>query len=210
MKSAVLVLIDALALAGTALAQVPSTNDTSDAHYNTGMGSFTLRALASGNCPVGCFNTASGYGALYSNTTGFDNVASGYLALRYNTTGEGNTAVGQSALGSNTTGVENTAMGDVALPSNTTGSLNVAFGTDALSQNTTGSGNSALGYAALSSNTTADNNRNDGPFGSLHRNDTRRVCIEVCDKFVGVSWSWPSEPPRIPPSGHSSGNSAGR
>src|SRR5205814_9634422 len=110
MKSVVLALIGALALPGTAFAQVPSTNDTSDTYYNTGMGSFTLRALASGSCqwspaPVGCFNTASGYGALYSNTTGFANVASGYLALLYNTTGEGNTAVGYNTLGSNTTGL---------------------------------------------------------------------------------------------------------
>jgi len=175
MKSVALALIGALALAGTAFAQVPSTNDTSDSYYNTGMGSFTLRALARGSCqspaPVACFNTASGYGALYSNTTGFNNVASGYLALLHNTTGEGNTAVGQSALGSNTTGVENTAVGDVALPNNTTGSLNVAFGTDALSQNTTGSGNSALGYAALSSNTSADNNTAVG-YWALYANTT--------------------------------------
>src|SRR5213082_1001563 len=100
MKSVALALIGALALAGTAFAQVPSTNDTSDSYYNTGMGSFTLRALASGSCqwspaPVGCFNTASGYGALFSNTTGFANVAVGYLSLRDNTTGEGPPAVGQ-------------------------------------------------------------------------------------------------------------------
>src|SRR5213078_490582 len=114
MKSVVLALIGALALAGATFAQVPSTNDTSDTYYNTGMGSFALRALATGSCqspaPVGCFNTASGYAALYSNTTGFANVASGYQALLYNTTGEGNTAVGQLALGLNTTGFENTAV----------------------------------------------------------------------------------------------------
>ena len=33
---------------------------------------------------------------------------------------------------------------------------------------------------------------------------------KVYDKFVGVSWSWLSESLRIPPSGHSSGNSAAR
>jgi hypothetical protein len=33
---------------------------------------------------------------------------------------------------------------------------------------------------------------------------------KVYDKFVGVSCSWPSDSPRIPPSGHSSGNSATR
>jgi hypothetical protein len=37
MKSVVFALIGALALAGTAFAQVPSTNDTSDTYYNTPM-----------------------------------------------------------------------------------------------------------------------------------------------------------------------------
>jgi hypothetical protein len=37
MKSVVLALIGALALAGTAFAQLPSTNDTSNTYYNTPM-----------------------------------------------------------------------------------------------------------------------------------------------------------------------------
>src|SRR5204862_2268515 len=130
MKSVVLALIGALALPGTAFAQVPSTNDTSDTHYNTGMGSFTLGALASGSCqwspaPVGCFNTASGYGALYNNTVGSVNTASGAFALATNTTGNYNTASGYQALDSNTTGSYNAAPGCDALYSNTTGSKNI-------------------------------------------------------------------------------------
>ena len=80
-------------LAGTAYGQVPATNDTSDSHFNTGMGTGALGGPTPTNL-VGGENTASGstrsrptrpaattpppgYEALYSNTTGCDNTASG-------------------------------------------------------------------------------------------------------------------------------------
>jgi hypothetical protein len=44
MKSVNFALIGALALAGTGFAQVPSTNDTSDTQYNTGMGALLSQA----------------------------------------------------------------------------------------------------------------------------------------------------------------------
>jgi len=47
--------------------------------------------------PPGIFNTANGFQALYSNTTGFQNTANGYRALYNNTTGNNNTALGYSA-----------------------------------------------------------------------------------------------------------------
>ena len=103
-------------------------------------------------------NTASGYQALLSNTTGSSNTASGYQALRNNTTGIANTASGRNALFSNTTGSSNTASGLYALFSNTTGSANTASGYYALLSNTTGSANTASGYYALFSNTTGNNN----------------------------------------------------
>lgn len=78
-------------LAGTVYGQVPSTNDTSDAYFNTGMGTNALFSVTpfscSGSVPSGCYNTASGNQALYSNTTGSNNTASGYQALYSNTTG---------------------------------------------------------------------------------------------------------------------------
>jgi endosialidase-like protein len=64
MKSGTLALIGTLAFAGATLAQVPSTNDTSDTiSGNTGMGTGAL----GGPNPVnltGTHNTASGVNAL--------------------------------------------------------------------------------------------------------------------------------------------------
>src|SRR5437762_2398509 len=58
--------------------------------------------------PFGSYNTATGTGALYSNTTGFANTANGVNALTSNTTGAYNTATGQGALLTNTTTSDNT------------------------------------------------------------------------------------------------------
>ena len=103
-------------------------------------------------------NTANGFQALYSNTTGNYNTANGSSALYLNTTGFYNTANGHTALFSNTTGSFNTASGTEALFSNTSGTNNTASGTDALYSNTIGSNNSANGYRALYSNTSGTNN----------------------------------------------------
>ena len=106
---------------------------------------------------TGFHNTASGYQALYSNTTGNYNTANGYLALYSNTRGISNTASGFLALYYNTTGISNTASGDVALRSNTTGDFNVAIGSSSLRGNTTGSYNTALGNNSGSSFATGNN-----------------------------------------------------
>jgi Chaperone of endosialidase len=107
---------------------------------------------------VGDDNTAFGYSALRSNTTGIRNTASGLYAMRSNTTGSFNTASGGSALYSNTTGWSNTASGFYALQSNTTGNFNAALGVEALRFNTTGRANTASGTNALRFNTTGTNN----------------------------------------------------
>ena len=73
-------------------------------------------------------NTANGYRALFSNTTGSSNAANGYQALYSNTTGTNNTANGREALRSNTTGSNNTANGFQALYNNSTGAGNVCLG----------------------------------------------------------------------------------
>jgi hypothetical protein len=65
--------------------------------------------------PGVCSNTAVGFNALQSNTTGSNNTAVGAQALQTNTTGTNNTATGAGALSSNTTGVNNTATGVAAL-----------------------------------------------------------------------------------------------
>jgi hypothetical protein len=138
---------------------------------NTAVGASALAVNEAG----GTDNTAIGYQAADSNTTGDNNVAVGSQALQANTTASNNTAVGYqaaysnttgtvnvaigtSALYSNTTGSQNTAVGDGALQLNTTASFNTAVGRDAMEANTTGANNTALGWQALVSNTTASNN----------------------------------------------------
>ena len=150
-----LLTIGGLAVAGTALAQVPSGNDTSDTNGNTGVGTFALGGPAATN--GGFYNTAIGVQALQNNTTGSSNAASGYLALNNNNTGSSNTASGYAALFKNTTGNNNTANGQGALANNTTGSSNTASGLGALGNNTIGSSNTASGYQALHNNTADDN-----------------------------------------------------
>ncbi len=136
---------------------VPYTNATGP--VNLGDFDLTVNGLTvgKGNGNV-VSNTASGYRALYSTTTGPENTASGHRALRYNTTGHNNTASGADALYNNTTGFLNTASGALALYSNTTGAYNTASGWSALFFNTSGEYNTASGYRALGSNTTGINN----------------------------------------------------
>jgi hypothetical protein len=76
-------------------------------------------------------DTAVGYSALNSSTTGIRNTAVGYSALYSCTTGGFNSAFGYNALTSNTTGVKNTAVGHNTLTSNTTGQSNTAVGQQA-------------------------------------------------------------------------------
>lgn len=98
------------------------------------------------------FNTAVGYEAFYSNTTGMRNTVSGYQALFSNTYSDDNTAHGYKALYSHINGDRNTAIGANALYSNNGGSVNVAVGIDALYGNVDGFSNTAIGGAALYSN----------------------------------------------------------
>ncbi len=115
-------------------------------------------------------NTAVGYEAAFSNTTGQAITAIGYRALKFST-GDQNTAVGSSSLANNTTGSGNVAIGNAVLLNNTTGGGNVAIGNAALynniasnnvavgiqaaETNTTGTGITAIGYRALRLSTTA-------------------------------------------------------
>jgi hypothetical protein len=127
--------------------------------------------FAGNSTTTGIGNTASGYGALYSNQSGIFNTASGYEALYSDTIGADNTANGFQALDLNTTGNNNTASGSAALYHNTTGSYNTASGGIALLSNTTGNENTASGYGALEFNTTGFNNTADG-FQALELNTT--------------------------------------
>jgi hypothetical protein len=125
---------------------------------NTAEGTDALFSLISG----GLGNTAVGFNALFSDTTGSNNTATGDGALDSNTTGNGNTATGAFALSGNTTGDGNTAQGFTALQNNTTGDFNTANGDNALFANTTGRSNTASGASALARNTTGDFNTANG------------------------------------------------
>ena len=126
-------------------------------------------ALVNNTTGIGVGNTATGYFALFSNTTGFGNTANGAQALEANVTGIDNTAAGENALFSNTAGSSNTATGAGALQYNTTGNNNTANGASALVFNTTGNLNTATGAAALEKNTTGSYNTATGPF-ALYNN----------------------------------------
>ena len=119
-------------------------------HFNTALGDDTLLSN------TGFSNTAMGFNALFSNTSGHSNTAHGVDALYSNTTGYQNIAVG-GALYSNTTGSDNIAIGYSALYSNDSGWGNIAIGSFALYFNT-GIGNTACGYNAFSFNTTGSGN----------------------------------------------------
>jgi len=158
--------------------------------YNAAFGYLSLQALTNGSFCTGVGagtlllntaeeNSATGAGALLSNTVGFENTANGAFALFSNTggsrnnafgnsallshaTGSFNNAVGSFSLYSDTGGESNNAFGDSALISNTTGMVNTAMGDGALLSNTTGSGNVAVGVQALASSTVAGIDTSDG------------------------------------------------
>ena len=155
-------LLLALALACFALSPTPNAFGVSpppDGGYpnnNTAEGFDALLSLTSGSD-----NTAIGTDALERNTTGSNNTASGSGALVENTIGLNNTAIGFEALFSNNSD-NNTATGSDALLNNTTGFDNTAAGTNALEKNTTGANNTANGFQALNSNTTGNFNTANG------------------------------------------------
>jgi len=102
--------------------------------------------------------TATGFKALRNNSTGGNNTANGFNALINNSTGWNNTAVGAWSLVGNTTGNHNTTIGMKSLYSNTTGEYNTAIGVQALELNTAGIWNVGLGSGALNQNTTGSLN----------------------------------------------------
>jgi uncharacterized coiled-coil protein SlyX len=127
---------------------------------------------------TGYLNTATGAGALASNTIGIDNTATGYATLYNNTSGNFNTAIGEAALTFNTTGYLNTATGALALDQNTTGYSNTAIGSSALLLNTTGSNNTAIGDNTLTFNATGSSNIALGAgAGSNHTTGSNNIYI---------------------------------
>ncbi len=117
-------------------------------------GNFTMSATSSvssgghhispPNAPLGG-NTAVGFSAFASNTTGQHNTVMGTQALLSNTTGSFNTAIGYLSMFINTTGQLNVAVGDTSMSNNVTGSQNVAVGVSTFAS---GDNNVIIGYNA--------------------------------------------------------------
>ena len=143
----------------------------STANFNTGVGAGTL---VFNNADQ---NTATGAGALLSNTNGDRNTANGTFVLLNNTTGNSNTAEGWRALFQNTTGDRNTAGGREALLSNTTGFENTATGSVALENNIIGNDNTAMGFAALNGNTTGALNTANGAGALVNSNGDLNIAL---------------------------------
>jgi hypothetical protein len=144
-------------ICGAAQDQVPAGNGTSDnaVGQHTGVGTGALGGPAASN--GGLSNTAVGYKALGSNSTGNYDTASGADALSQNTTGCDDTALGSTALYQNTTGSSNTAFGFETLRYNHSGNYNTATGYQALRGNYADY-NAAFGYVALYANATGTQN----------------------------------------------------
>ena len=106
-----------------------------------------FNALYNNTTSVG--NTAVGWQALFSNKAALEfspgfNTAIGFGAL-YSASSSSNTAIGAGALGGDTGGFDNTAVGTVALDGNTSGSHNIALGEFAGHNLTTGDDNIDIG-----------------------------------------------------------------
>ena len=136
--------VDLLCGAGALLA------NNADQNTATGTG-----ALLSNT--AGAANTGNGAFALYNNAEASNNTGTGAFALFHNIGGAQNTASGAYALYGNTTAANNTANGILALYFNN-GFNNTAIGASALFSNTSGANNTAVGFQALTTNTTGDAN----------------------------------------------------
>jgi len=127
----------------------------------TGTGNTTNTAVgfnALTSTTTGGYNTALGNTTLTANTTGGSNIAIGAQTLYNNTTGSNNSALGVNSLNSNTTGGANTAIGRTSLYSNTTGAENASVGHYSLAYNTNGNKNTSIGVSTLGTNATGSNN----------------------------------------------------
>jgi hypothetical protein len=96
------------------------------ASYNVAVG---RAALGNNTGQYGAANTAIGYTAAFTNTTGGNLVAVGAGAMYGNTTGNNNTAIGMNALYSGTTSNDTVCIGLEAGKNITTGLNNIVIGT---------------------------------------------------------------------------------
>ena len=147
--------INGIAFDGSVDITVPAGVPYTGATQAVDLGAYELKTSLVNGITVGkgggndSTNTAIGYLALPSNTTGSFNTASGAGSLFSNTTGDGNTATGLEALASNTTGSSNTAFGFGALSLNVQGSDNTAIGNSANVGSDSLTNATAIGFGAI-------------------------------------------------------------
>ena len=147
--------INGIAFDGSVDITVPAGVPYTGATQAVDLGAYELKTSLLNGITVGkgggndSTNTAIGYLALPSNTTGSFNTASGAGSLFSNTTGDGNTATGLEALASNTTGSSNTAFGFGALSLNVQGSDNTAIGNSANVGSDSLTNATAIGFGAI-------------------------------------------------------------
>jgi hypothetical protein len=144
-----------------------SNSNTAWSSNNVAIGDGALYTNQPTSTSNGINNTAVGYNALYSNTTGYDNVAIGYQTLYSCTTGVGSNAVGYQCLKNATSSNNNNAMGYQALLAVTSGGGHTAIGHGALTNITTNPYGTAVGYEALL-NTTGTSNTAIGATAGLN------------------------------------------
>jgi hypothetical protein len=94
-------------------------------------------------------NTATGTGALFSNTTGTHNTATGWASNYYNSSGSYNSSYGTFSMFNNQTGSYNSAYGSSAIYSSVFGNYNTAVGFKSLWSCSYGDENTAIGAEAL-------------------------------------------------------------
>jgi hypothetical protein len=128
-------------------------------------------------------NTAYGYDALTSNTSGAYNVGVGFDALKLSTSGQFSTAVGYSALSSNLIGSTNTAVGALALQKNVAGISNTAIGHGSLAEVigdgfVSGSYNTAIGSYSQASNVSGQRNVSVG-VSALNQNNSGSYNVAI-------------------------------
>lgn len=126
----------------------------------------------------GLENTAIGYEAMYSTSSGDRNTAIGFSSMRNNIDGLWNTATGDSSLTDNIDGSFNNAYGKSALRNNTSGNYNCAFGLHTLYANTTGFYNTSIGDRTMTINTSGAYNVAVGA-GALDLNTTGSYNIGI-------------------------------
>ena len=132
---------------------------------------FKINNQNSGLIDSAKFNTAFGYQALKSPTTGISNAAFGFQALLQDTSGSNNMAIGSTSMYDLLRGNYNTGVGYGSLYSNVFASNNTAVGYYAI-RYATGSDNTAVGYNSqegsgnISNNTSVGSNALSGTTGS--------------------------------------------